>query len=247
MGEPTIQPISRLDLRFEPRPWRFAEERRAEIEAHFAASQRTNPKLWNGRLLLMHEHTLADGVLRGAYLETDYASFHAWTRWGHPPTGVLDCFANAALLSSDGAMMLGVMASHTSNARKTYFPCGAPDPDDIVDGRVDLEFSVRRELKEETGLDPDELHFDSGWRATFVGGLIVQVKLVRSAEPADLLRARILANLAREREPELSDIRIVRGPNDFDASMPGYVTAFLTRLWDIRAVGPPLRPAGAIR
>ena len=30
------------------------------------------------------------------------------------------------------------------------------------------------------------------------------------------LRARILEHLAREREPELADIRIVRGPADLD-------------------------------
>jgi len=42
-----------------------------------------------------------------------------------------------------------------------------------------------------------------------------------------VLRARMLDHLARETQPELADIVIVRGPRDFDAAMPRFVTAFL--------------------
>jgi hypothetical protein len=35
-----VSRVERLDLRFEPGPWVFAGQRRAEIEAHFAAAQR---------------------------------------------------------------------------------------------------------------------------------------------------------------------------------------------------------------
>jgi hypothetical protein len=42
------------------------------------------------------------------------------------------------------------------------------------------------------------------------------------------LRARILEHLSHERQPELADIRIVRGQQDFDDAMPRFVTAFLT-------------------
>jgi hypothetical protein len=45
------------------------------------------------------------------------------------------------------------------------------------------------------------------------------------------LRARILANLARETEPELADIRIAHGPADLDPMMPPFVTAFLSHVW----------------
>jgi hypothetical protein len=40
-------------------------------------------------------------------------------------------------------------------------------------------------------------------------------------------RARIVANLAREAEPELSGIHLVRGMSDLTSSMPRFVTAFV--------------------
>ena len=49
MQEPTIVPIERLELRFEPWFWPFALERRAEIDAHFEAFKRVRPAIWNGR------------------------------------------------------------------------------------------------------------------------------------------------------------------------------------------------------
>jgi len=41
------------------------------------------------------------------------------------------------------------------------------------------------------------------------------------------LRARIEANLARQEQPELSAIHLVRDSGDFIASMPRFVTAFI--------------------
>jgi hypothetical protein len=45
--------------------------------------------------------------------------------------------------------------------------------------------------------------------------------------PADRLRARIEANLARQSAPELSAIHLVRARADFSSAMPRFVTAFL--------------------
>ncbi|MGH6666019.1 MAG: NUDIX hydrolase, partial [Pseudolabrys sp.] len=130
MSDVSVMPIDRLALAFAPKPWAFAAERRADIDEYFAALCRDKPSLWNGRVLLLHDHAVADGVFRGAYLETDYASFAAWRYWGRPPAGVCDCFAAAAIMAADGAFLLGVMGPHTANAGRIYFPCGTPDPGD---------------------------------------------------------------------------------------------------------------------
>ena len=105
--------------------------------------------------------------------------------WGRPPAGVHDCFGAGAIVAADGALLLGVMGAHTFNAGQIYFPCGTPDPDDIVDGKVDLDLSVRRELKEETGLDVAEFTAEPGWTMVVDGPLIAQIKVLRSDERAD--------------------------------------------------------------
>jgi 8-oxo-dGTP pyrophosphatase MutT (NUDIX family) len=226
-----VVPLDSLDLQFAPRPWRFAEERRADVEAHFVSLKREKPDLWNGRVMMLHDWTLSDGTLRGVFLETDFASMLAWRDWGAPDDTVRNCFAQGALRSADGAFLLGVMGAHTANAGRIYFPSGTPDPDDVAGGRVDLAGSVMRELAEETGLSAADVAPDAGWHAVLAGMRIALMKTLRSAEPAEALRGRILANLARQETPELADIRVVRGPADLDPMMPSFIAAYLSEMW----------------
>ena len=229
--EVKIVTVDALDLTYAPHPWKFAMERRAQIDAHFADLQRAKPALWNGRVLLMHRHGIAGGVFRGAYLETDYASFRAWHDWGCPEAGVTDSFGAGAIRAADGAFLLAAMGAHTANAGRVYFPCGTPDPEDVIDGRVDFEHSVRREIREETGLDYDAFEVEPGWTVVADGPLFAVIKLLHAAESASALRARVLDHLAKEQQPELAGIRIVRGPADLDPMMPRFVTAFLGECW----------------
>jgi 8-oxo-dGTP pyrophosphatase MutT (NUDIX family) len=238
MSEPVIFAVERLELSFAPKSWAFAIERRAAIDEFFEGLKREKPKIWNGRVLLLHSQVVRDGVFSGAFLETDYASFAAWRAWGRPAAGVRDCFGAAAVQASDGAFLLGVMAPHTLNGGRVYFPCGTPDPRDIVAGQVDLDFSLRRELGEETGLEAAELEPAPGWTTVVDGNLIAQIRVLRAAQTAEVLRARILSHLAREAQPELSDVRVVRGEKDFDTAMPRFVTAFLEAQFGLSAPSP---------
>jgi 8-oxo-dGTP pyrophosphatase MutT (NUDIX family) len=222
-----VIPLSRLDMRFDPAPWPFAVERRAEIDAHFEKLRAEKPEMWNGRVLLLRRGEIANGVLSGAYSEVDFASFIAWRDWGFPDTSVRNCFAMAALRSTDGAFLLGVMGAHTANAGRIYFASGTPDPDDVIGDRVDLEGSVTRELAEETGIDASDVSVDAGWTAVLQGQRIALMKIVRVPANAGELAKRIRAFLGSQKQPELADIHIVRSMIDLRPTMPEFVTAFL--------------------
>lgn len=222
-----IIPLVRLDLRYEPTPWPFALERRSEIDAHFAKVRAAKPQIWNGRVLLMRRGEIADGILSGAYSDVDFASFLAWRDWGFPDTTARNCFPMAAVRSRDGAFLLGVMGGHTANAGNIYFAAGTPDPQDIAGDRVDLEAGVMRELAEETGLTADDVVAEAGWTAVPLSQRIALMKIVQARETANVLRERIRAFLSSQREPELTDIHVVRSLGDLRARMPPYVTAFL--------------------
>ncbi|HEY5609188.1 MAG TPA: NUDIX hydrolase [Alphaproteobacteria bacterium] len=231
MTQMSIVPIERLELTLTPQPWPFAEQRRKQIDGFFDRLRKSKPALWNGRVLMLGPHRIHERRFSGTFFETDYASMLAWKHWGFPDPGVTNCFAQGAVRSADGAFLLGVMAAHTANSGQIYFPSGTPDPDDVVGDVVDLEGSVWRELTEETGLAAAELVADPIWHAVMAGPQIVLMRILRSRENADDLRARILAYLARERQPELADIRIVRGPSDFDAMVLPFARAYLTAMW----------------
>jgi 8-oxo-dGTP pyrophosphatase MutT (NUDIX family) len=227
----TIHRVEQLDLCFQPRPWSFAEQRAEEIRSHFAELQRAKPRLFNGRVLVMSDWAIALETLRGSFFETDYASFRSWLGWGCPAAGAYDCFAAACVVSADGAVIFGKMAAHTSNAGQVYFPCGTPDRDDVIDGKVDLLHSCTRELKEETGFDVSAFSLEPGWRIAELPSRLVAVKLLRSRHDAETLRAQALAHVRSEAVPELADIRVLRGRDDIDAAVPEFAAVFLRSLW----------------
>jgi hypothetical protein len=224
-----IHRVTQLDLNVQPQRWPFAEQRRADIDAHFALKRIEKPKIWNGRILLARDPVFTADCLRACYFEADFASFLAWRDWGYPDRGVFNGFGMGALRCSDGAFVLGEMGHHTANAGRIYFPSGTPDLDDISDGAVDIAGSVAREVEEETGLTPADYRAGAHWDCVVSGAAIAMIRMLNVDVPGEELRARIEANLARQRQPELSAIHLVRDAGDLTASMPRFVTAFIEK------------------
>src|SRR3954452_24681368 len=138
MAPITIHRVTQLDLKVRPQSWPFAEQRRSDIDAHFALAQREKPKIWNGRVLLGHNPVFTADRFTAGYFEVDFASFLAWRDWGFPGGGVFNGFGMGALRCSDGAFVLGEMGDHTANAGRVYFPSGTPDLDDVSDGTLNI-------------------------------------------------------------------------------------------------------------
>ena len=71
----------------------------------------------------------------------------------------------------------------------------------------------------------------------YTDALASKLFAIAEAEQLDVLHMHyaiphaVSAYLAREKEPELADVRIVRASADFDPMMPEFVPAFLTHLW----------------
>jgi 8-oxo-dGTP pyrophosphatase MutT (NUDIX family) len=219
--------ISTLDLTVEPWGWPFADARRDEIAAYFAGQQREKPALWNGRVLIGRNPVFSGDRLSASYFEVDFASFLAWRDWGFPDSSVFNGFGMGALRCADGAFVLGEMGQHTANPGRIYFPSGTPDLDDVRGGTLDISGSVVRELEEETGLSPGEYESDPDWHCIYTGPAVAMIRMLRVDMPGETLRERIVANLAGQREPELSAIHVVRGVSDLTSAMPRFVTAFL--------------------
>lgn len=228
-----VRPLRDLDLVREAEPWAFAAANRPAIDAHFARLKADEPGLWNGQVLLLARHEVSDGVMRGAYRQTDFASFLWWRDTGFPDPTMRNAFAMGALRGADGGFVLGRMAGWTANAGRVYFAAGTPDPDDVTpSGAVDLDGSVMRELGEETGLGSADVTAAPGWHAVFVGARIALMRPLEARWDAAELAARIRAHLATEERPELDDLVIARGPQDITDAMPPFIRAYLAAVWD---------------
>jgi|SRR5437660_656424 8-oxo-dGTP pyrophosphatase MutT (NUDIX family) len=226
MTHPVIHRVTTLDLGFEPWRWPFADDKCADIEAHFAAKKREKP-IWNGRILLGRDPDFTAERFSARYFDADFASFLAWRDWGFPDQSIFNGFGMGALRCSDGAFVLGEMAAHTANAGRVYFPSGTPDLDDIRDDAVDIAGSIAREVQEETGLSPTEYRACAHWDCVATGTVIAIIKRLDVDVPGEALRARIEANLAGQCQPELSAIHLVREPRDLTTAMPRFVIAFI--------------------
>jgi len=227
MTLPVIHRVTQLDLKFQPWSWPFADERRADIAAHFAVKQREKPKIWNGRILLARNPVFTGNRFSASYSDVDFASFLAWRDWGFPDKGVFNGFGMGALRCSDGAFVLGEMSQHTANAGRIYFPSGTPDLNDVRDGAVDMSGSVGREVEEETGLTSADYRAGAHWDCVVSDAVVAMIKVLEVDSSGAALQTRIEANLARQSQPEFSAIHLVRAASDFTAAMPRFVTAFI--------------------
>ncbi|HMN74276.1 MAG TPA: NUDIX hydrolase [Rhodoblastus sp.] len=216
---PRIFRVARIDARVSPFDWDFARERASDIAAHWTEAVAKKPAMFDGRVLLGHALDYAPqngGQLRSRYFETAFSAFLAYRDFDFPGGRVFNGFAMAALRTADGAFLLGEMGAHTANAGISYFPAGTPDRDDVVGDEVDLTGSVLRELQEETGVALAREDLAPDWTIVRLDGRVACMKPVQLDGNAQELARAMDAFLAREKEPELAGMRIVRSMNDLD-------------------------------
>jgi len=211
-----------------PMTWEWAEQNRDLIAANWKRRTAETPKMFNGRVLLLSHLEFEQDLCRNTYFEVNYDELVAWIDSGYPDESVANGFAMGALRGSDGAFICGVMAAHTANAGRVYFPAGTPDLSDCrPDGTVDLAASLTRELREETGLRDGTYHIDDEWIIIHRWPTIALLRMVTLPVTAEEGAAMIRANIAKDPEPELQDVRIVRGVEDIDpATMPQFLQTF---------------------
>ena len=223
-----IRRVSRVEARCRPMEWAWAAQNRGLIEANWKRRTAQTPKMFNGRVLLLSGLEFEQDLCRNTYFETDYAGLVAWIDHGYPDQSIANGFAMGALRGSDGAYICGVMSAHTANAGRVYFAGGTPDLSDLrPDGTVDLATSLTRELTEETGLGDGDFRVDDEWIIVQRWPTVALLRMVTLPMTAEEGAALIRASIKRESEPELEDVRIIRGVADIDPDrMPLFQQSF---------------------
>lgn len=204
-----------------PHPW--VRDNETAIEQNWEREIAANPRLFNGRMVFQRTLSFAGGHIEGRAHMVPFAAFLHWRRTGRGQGGH-HLFAMPMILSADGAVLAIRMAETTANPGRVYSPAGSLDAHDVKDGLCDLDANMRRETKEETGLDLGDMQVDPVCRAVHVANSVSIFRVFRSPLPEADVRARVMEHMAADPEPEISELVAIRSPDpaahDYAPFMP---------------------------
>lgn len=222
LAEGEVFPVSGVRLSIRPEDHPFAAAHRTAIAENWQQESAANPALFDGRMLLMSDLRLEGNVLVGEAHDTAYSAFLYWRRSPALQRG-FHVFGFPVLLTADGALVAVEMSPHTANAGQVYCPAGSLEPADLVDGIVDVDANMRREVREETGITLSPHQADPQLYAFRLERRVTLFRVFRLEETADAVAAAIYRHMETDHEQEISRPVLVRKGDEqsypFNASM----------------------------
>ena len=229
MTQPVIHRVTTLDLAFEPWSWPFAAERRAEIDAHFARQaareadlERPRPagarsgfrRRAPARQLFRDRFRQLPGVARLGLSRRQLSSTaSAWARCALPTAPSCSAkWASTPRMPAASIFRRERPISTISAGTRSISPAASPAK------------SWRK-----PGWRLSDYRAAAHWDCVVSGRAIAMIRILDVDLTGEALRARIEANLAGQRQPELSAIHLVRGRGDLTAAMPRFVAAFVEK------------------
>lgn len=224
--------VAGLDIRLVDGPLPFAEQRAAAIAERWRRTVAAKPALYDGPILLFSGIAVDGDRLVALGHRARFSALMVLVEDGGAESPGANLFGAAAIVSSDGAVILGCMGAHTAFPGVVKFVGGTPDEADLrPDGTIDIAGSIARETAEETGLVAAEAAVDPRFLVVADGPFLAIVQVLRMPETAAALIARIDAFNAAEAEPELAGAVAVRPGDRLDGvDMPGYTRAIVADL-----------------
>lgn len=204
-----ILPVDIVDVRLDPAPHPFELANTAGIDRNWAREIAENPALFDGTVVLLSQLRHRDRRLEGRCHPIRFATFLYWRRT-QPTVSAEHAYACAIPVSSDNALIAIRMGKRTANAGRVYFAGGSFEPQDFPGGVADLDFNMRREVLEETGLDIAPLRRDHGYHLHSSEGASVIFRRVFLPDTAETIARRIHDFVAREEDPEIEGPVVIR-------------------------------------
>ncbi|QRM55865.1 NUDIX hydrolase [Sinorhizobium sp. BG8] len=217
--EGVVFPISRPDLRVSSVPHPYHLREASNAAANWLVETAANPALFDGQILFQREVSIVGESLSASGHMVPFSTFLWWRKSRSVDSGY-HLFGLPLIVSADGGIIAVSMGRHTVNAGKVYCAAGSLDCGDVLDGRADIDLNMRREVKEETGLDLAAAEAEGGYYALHIDRVFTVVRIFRMAASAAELMERIAAHVASEPEPEIEGAVAIFGP---DASAHSYM------------------------
>ena len=224
--------IDSYDLVVTDEPWPWAVDNASAVKRFWKKALVDKPSMFNGHVLVMGQYTVADACLSGDIHKTDFASLQYFKDKGLPAdAGVRNVFGCAVVRSVEGHLLFGRMASHTAASGRVYPMAGTPDLEDVKDNRLDIEGSIRRELREETGLLAADGTRQPGYLLIENGGMCAICAILDFEETSRDLKSRMMGNIDMQDDPELDEIVVFRrAAFHVHHRMPGFARILVQHL-----------------
>lgn len=210
-----IHLLTETKLRLGDDPLPFQTQHQSAIDAQWAEEIVRLPRLWNGPQFLFSDVRVEDDVLFGTAHRTDFATFMFWRKYHRDvPDAPVHITGTSLPYLIDGSMLAVRMAQHTANAGQAYFPAGSLDPDDVVDGHIDIDRNIARETLEETGFAVDIDRTEGGYVAAQASGAWhIGYRFGLGMDIAEA-QAAVAAHQAATGDDELAGVFAVETPED---------------------------------
>ncbi|TPL01650.1 hypothetical protein FJ938_20400 [Mesorhizobium sp. B2-4-14] len=208
-----ILPVDTIDVRLDPGPHPFARDNERAIAENWQREIAANPALFDGTVVLLSRLAWGDNRLVGRCHAVNYSTFMLW-RKRRENSGAEHAYAHAMLVAGDNALVAIRMGARTVSPGRVYFAAGSFEPLDFRDGRVDVDFNMIREVREETGLDLSNAERGKRYHALSTASGTVIFRRYHQTEPADEIARRISAFVATETDPEIEGPVIIRHAAD---------------------------------
>ncbi len=205
----TVFPIAGVDLRVLAGDHPFYSAEREAIAENWLKETAANPHLFDGRMIFQKRLALTDKGLCGEGHVIPFSTFMWWRRQPERRGGI-HLFAYPVIETSDGALVAIRMGPHTANPGQVYFAAGSLEPEDMADGRCDIEHNMRREVLEETGLDLRDARAGDGYFATHNRRTVTLLRMFRFDLTADAMVEKIHAHMLVAEDKEIAGPVVIR-------------------------------------
>jgi hypothetical protein len=157
-----VTPVREVVVQLEEVPWPFATQNSQKISAFWQVKQSSHPHFYNGQVHVMTSWEIRStqtnaAAFIGRLRRTNFASFLYWKNCEANTQNTVDFSGGAALLCSDGALLMAVSGEHSIVPRTLEFPSGFVDVSDFDHNELNFDRHVEREVVEEFAITKGQL------------------------------------------------------------------------------------------
>jgi 8-oxo-dGTP pyrophosphatase MutT (NUDIX family) len=207
--EKTVFPVAAVNLHVLDGEHPYCQAKREDIARNWDAEVTANAALFDGRMVFQHRLALAEDGIAGQGYIVPFSTLMYWRRQ-QDRGGAMHLFAYPVIESSDGALVAIRMGAHTANAGQVYFACGSLETADVFDGRCDIDYNMRREVLEETGLDLAEARPGEGYHASHFRRALNIFRMFSFDMTADEMIERIERHMTVAEDQEIAGAVAIR-------------------------------------